>query len=108
MLEDAEIYQPVVSSAMIISTETKVIDNIIEVREPVLHHNEKDTPMYGAITEERDDVKKVVVEVTCLLTGNGLCNLLCEQYQDINFKCTIGATHAHTGKYLRDEDDTTA
>ena len=29
---------------MINSIETNVIDNIIEVRKPVLHHNENDTP----------------------------------------------------------------
>ena len=49
MLEDVDIDQSVVSSAMISITETKVIDNIIEERKPVLHKNEKDTPMYGEI-----------------------------------------------------------
>ena len=61
---------------MISSTYTKVIDNIIEVREPVVHKKNKDTPMYGAIPEKYDDVKKVMVEVLLLLAGNGLCNLL--------------------------------
>ena len=61
MLEDVELYQSVIPSAMISSTETKVICNIIELSEPVLHHNEKDTSMYGNITEECDDVKKVML-----------------------------------------------
>ena len=47
---------------MISSTETKVIDNIIEERETVLHQNEKDTPMYGEIIEGCDDVKKLMGE----------------------------------------------
>ena len=59
-------------------TETKVIDNIIEVLETFLHHNEKDTPMYGEIAEKFDDVKKVMGEVSSLLSGNGLCNILWE------------------------------
>ena len=62
MLEDVERVQPVSSSAMVSSTETKVIDNIIEERETVLHQNEKDTPMYGEIIEGCDDVKKLMGE----------------------------------------------
>ena len=62
MSEGVELDRSVVSSTIISITETKVIDNIIEEREPALHHNEKDTPMYGAITENCDDVKKVVGE----------------------------------------------
>ena len=55
-----------------------MIDNIIEVLETLLHHNEKDTPMYGEIAEKFDDVKKVMGEVSSLLSGNGLCNILWE------------------------------
>ena len=44
MLENVQLYQSGVSSSMINSIETNVIDNIIEVRKPVLHHNENDTP----------------------------------------------------------------
>ena len=62
VLEDVELDQSVISSEMISSTETKVIDNIIEERETVLHQNEKDTPMYGEIIEGCDDVKKVMGE----------------------------------------------
>ena len=61
--------------------------------------------MYGAIPEKRDDVKKVIDQVLSLLTENGLCNLLCEKLWELNFKCTIGATHANTGNYLWDEYD---
>ena len=62
--------------------------------------------MYGEIVEECGDVKKVMGERSSLLTVNGLCNILCEQARESNFKCKIGATHAHTGKYLWDEDYT--
>ena len=41
MLEYVELDQSAVSSAMISSTYTKVIDNIIEVREPVVHKKTK-------------------------------------------------------------------
>ena len=34
--------------------------------------------MYGSIEEGCDDVKKVMEEVSSLLTGNGICNLPCE------------------------------
>ena len=78
MLEDVDLDQSLISSVMNSSTETKDIDRIIEVREPFLHHNEKDKPMYGAIPEGCDDVKKMMGEVLSLLTGNGICNLLCE------------------------------
>ena len=63
--------------------------------------------MYGEIVEECGDVKKVMGERSSLLTVNGLCNILCEQARESNFKCKIGATHAHTGKYLWDEYFTT-
>ena len=55
-----------------------MIDNINKVFEPVSYHNEKDTPMYGDNTEEYYDAKKVMGEVSSLLSGNGLCDLLCE------------------------------
>ena len=60
MLGDVDLDQSFVSSAMISITETKVIDNIVEWCEPVLYHNEKDTPIYGEIPEECDNVKKVM------------------------------------------------
>ena len=63
--------------------------------------------MYGAIPEEFDDVKKVMGEMSSLLTVNGLCNLICERDQESNFKFTIGANHEHTGNYLWDDDETT-
>ena len=63
MLEDVDINQSVVSSAIISSTEVKMIDNNIEVVEPVLYHNDKDTPMYGAVTEKCDNAKKMTGEV---------------------------------------------
>ena len=75
---------------MISITEMKVIENIIEICGPVLYHNKKYTPMYGSSTEECDDAKKVMGEVLSILTWNGLCNILCEQYWDRNFKFTIG------------------
>ena len=50
----------------------KVIDNIIGEHEPILHHNDKDKTMYGAITEDCDDAKKVIKEVLSLLKGNGI------------------------------------
>ena len=62
MLEDVYLDQSVVSNSMISIKRAKFIDRIVEVRKPVLYHNEKDTPMYGAITENCDDVKKVVGE----------------------------------------------
>ena len=67
-----ELDQSVISIATIGSTETKVIDSTIEEREPVLHQNDKDTNMYVEIPEECDDVKKVMGEVSSLLTLNGL------------------------------------
>ena len=48
-----------------------------------------------------------MVEVSSILTRNGLWNILCEQYWERNFKFTIGATHVHTVKYLWDEDSPT-
>ena len=42
------------------------------------------------------------------MTGNGICDLTCEQYLERNFKCTIKSIHAHTWNYLWDEYDTTA
>ena len=51
MLEDVEFDQQVVSSAIISSPGSKVVDNIFEVLEPELYHNNKDKPMYDAITE---------------------------------------------------------
>ena len=67
-----ELDQSVISIATICSIETKVIDSTIEEREPVLHQNDKDTTMYVEIPEECDDVKKVMGEVSSLLTLNGL------------------------------------
>ena len=49
MLEDVYLDQSVVSNSMISIKRAKFIDRIVEVRKPVLYHNEKDTPMYGAI-----------------------------------------------------------
>ena len=92
---------------MVSSTKAKMVDSIVEVLEPVLYHNEKDTPMYGDNTEEYYDAKKVMGEVSSLLSGNGLCDLLCERVQERNFKCTTGETHGHIWKYLWDGDDTT-
>ena len=42
------------------------------------------------------------------MTGNRLCDILCEQAHESNFKCTIRSTYAHTGKYLWDEYDKNA
>ena len=53
-------------------------------------------------------MKKVMGKWSSLFTGNIICNLLCEKSQDINFDCTIRATHARTWKYLWYEDGTTA
>ena len=66
---------------MISTVEEKAIDNIIEVIEPLLSQNEKEKPMYGTITEKCDDVKKVMGDVLSIFTGNGICDLLCEQYR---------------------------
>ena len=41
MLEYVDLDQSLVSSEMISSTETKVINNIIEVFEPLFNHNKK-------------------------------------------------------------------
>ena len=41
------------------------------------------------------------------MTGNGICDIICERAWDSNFKRTIGETHAHTGKYLWGYDNTT-
>ena len=57
----------------------KVIYNILEIREPVLYHNKKDTHIYGAIPEECDDLKKVMKEMLSLLIGNGILNILYER-----------------------------
>ena len=65
---------------MVSSTKAKMVDSIVEVLEPVLYHNEKDTPMYVAIPEECGDVKKFMGEVLSLLTGNWICIILCEQF----------------------------
>ena len=81
MLESVAIDQSVISIAMVSGTETNVIYNIIEVREPVLNHNEKDTHMDGAILEGLYYFKKVMGEFLSLLTANGLCCILCEQAQ---------------------------
>ena len=64
--------------------------------------------MYVTIPEVCDYVKKVMGKVSSLLTGNGICNLLCEWYRESNLKCTIGATHANKWKHLWDEGNTTA
>ena len=85
---------------MIGSTVEKVIDDINEVIELVLYQNNQDITMYDAIRQECDYVKKVMGEVLSLLLVDGLRNVLCERYQEINFKCTIGDTHVHIGKYL--------
>ena len=53
----------------------KVIDNIVEVCEPVLHQNEKDTPMNVTIPEECDDMNKLMGEEASVLTINGICHL---------------------------------
>ena len=37
-----------------------MIDNTITVVEPVLSHNEEDTPIHCSIPEECDNVKKVI------------------------------------------------
>ena len=58
--------------------------------------------MYGTIPEECDDAKKVMGEVLSLLTENGICNIICKKHRQRNFKCTIGETNVHTGKYLWD------
>ena len=102
-----ELNKLVISSEMIGSTEYKVIDNITEELKHVLYHNDKDTHIYIVITEECGDVNKVMGEVLSLLTGNGLCDLLCKQYPENNLKCTIVANHAHTGNYIWDEYATT-
>ena len=99
--------QLVVSSEMISSTETKVIGNIIEVRGSILYYNEKDMPMCGAITEECDDVYKVMEELLSLLKGNGIYDIIYERYQERIFKCKIRSFHAHTEEYLWGDDNTT-
>ena len=53
--------------------ETEVVDDIIEVREPVFNHNKKDTHIYGVIPEE---YYKVMGEVSSRLKLNGLCDIL--------------------------------
>ena len=68
MLEYAELDQAVVFSEMVRSTECKVIDKNVEVVEMILYHNKKDIPMHGVITEARDDVNKVMGEVSSILT----------------------------------------
>ena len=55
---------------MVSSTKAKMVDSIVEVLEPVLYHNEKDTHMYVAIPEECGDVKKFMGVVLSVLTGN--------------------------------------
>ena len=47
-------------------------------------------------------------EVLSLLTENGLYELLCKRFQEINFKCTMRATNLHTGNCMWDDDYTTA
>ena len=44
-----------------------MVDKIIEVLESLLYHNDKDTPLYGVILEECDDVEKLMGEVSSLL-----------------------------------------
>ena len=56
-----------------------MIDNTIKVCESILNKKNKDTPMYGAIPEECENVKKVMGEVSSILKGNGLYDLLCER-----------------------------
>ena len=56
--------------------------------------------MYGKIPEECDDGRKVMGGFSSFLAENRIFYLLCEHTQERNFKCTIGATYAHTGKYL--------
>ena len=51
MLEGVALDQWFLSSSIISSIETKLIDNIIEVHDHVLHHNENETPIHGAISE---------------------------------------------------------
>ena len=55
-----------------------MVDKKMEVIKPILSHNEEDIPMYGAIPEEWNDVKKLMEEVLSILTGDGICDLLCE------------------------------
>ena len=60
MFEDTDLDKSLVSSAMSGITEMKVIDNIFEVRNTVLHHTEKDTPTHSEISSECDNAKKVM------------------------------------------------
>ena len=84
-----------------------MIYNVIELCEPVLHNNEKNIPIHGAIPEKFNIMKIVMGRVLSLLKGNGLCNVPYERAIESNFKCEIRETHAPTGKYMWDEDDTT-
>ena len=106
ILEDVFIDQSVISDAMLSSTKPKVIDKIFEEHEPFLHHNKKDTYMYSVIPDGFGVCEETYRIYLVTLTRKWLYDLLFEKAQNINFKCTIGATHTHTGKYLWDEDDT--
>ena len=86
----------------------KVIYNTIEVRRNILYNNEKDTPMYGGIPEDFDNVKKLMGEFLSLLTVNRQCDIIGKQSGEISFKSSIRSAYEHTGKYLWDEDKTTA
>ena len=52
-------------------------------------------------------MKKLMEEVSPLLTGNGRWNILREKSRGRNFKCKTREAHDHTGDYLWDEDDKT-
>ena len=38
--------------------------------------------MYGMLTQECEDLKKLMGEVSSIFTENGLCNIICEQARD--------------------------
>ena len=78
----------------------KVIYNTIEVRKNILYNNEKDTPMYGGIPEDCDNVKKLMGEFLSLFTVNGKCDIIGKQSGERIFKSLIRSAHEHTGKYL--------
>ena len=83
-----------------------MIYNVIEVCEPVLRNNEKNIPIHGAILEEFDHMKRVMVKVLSRLKGYGLRNVPYETAIESNIKCEIQEARAQTGKYMWHEDDT--
>ena len=64
-----------------------MIDNNSGAVEPILSHNEKVTPMYGA---RMWWCEKLMVEVLSILTVDGIFNILCELTQERYVKCAIG------------------